>query len=438
MSQRSSSPPGVPRLGRLIGWLALLLVACNLTALPPATPSPAPASTPGAGRLVVAWVDAGNLMVWRSGEQAPRRIASGGVVQPYLSPDGRYVAFTRGPQGNALALWLADVEGLTERELVGPDDLAPSGDAQGYARHVGQVGWLDGQTVLFNTRFVPQVPAPGGGKADDLWRGSALTHTASRLLPDGQGGDFAISPDGAWVALVTPGHYQAAQGLIRLTDAQGQAVTDMLRFDAVGTASEYAFYPRPHWLPSSTALLVAIPHPDLVYATQPGQASRSVALWRLGIGGGAIQSGAVPASFFGLPRWSPDGEWMTYLETVGEPADNTLALVLARGDGSQPTQLLTAPVGALEPPQWSAAGYFYTYGAPGEAWLGRPGLAAARFPGEGEPVFALAWADAVTALYASAPGSPYELRLYDLEAASLAAIATVSGGPPAFDARRVP
>ncbi len=422
----------------IIPLLALLLTACNLAA----TPSPAPSTAepaPGEGRLVVTWVDSGNLMVWRSSEATPRRIASGAVVRPFLSPDGGHIAFTRGPQGNALSLWAADADGVAERELVGPEALAIDGDAAQVRRHIGQVAWLDARTVLFNTLLVPQFPAPGGSKADDLWRADAITGQAARLLPDGQGGDFAISPDGVWIALVTPGAYAGAPGLIRLTTARGEAVADLLRFDAASTASEYAFYPRPHWLPDSSALLVAIPDPDLVYPSQAGETPRTAALWRVDTAGVARQIGAVPASFFGLPRWSPDGAWMTYLEQVGAVTDNALALILARGDGSQPERIVTGSAGALEPPAWhpERAVFTYTSGAPGEVWLGSPDAPPTRFPAGGQPAFALIWVDATAAIYASAPGGPYELRLFDRDNTP-ALIAVVQGSFPAFDAVRAP
>ena len=74
--------------------LLLLLTACNLIQSNTAsTPLPTADKT---AVLTVAWVEAGNLVVWRQGDSLPRRIASGGVVRPYLAPDGQHVAFTRG------------------------------------------------------------------------------------------------------------------------------------------------------------------------------------------------------------------------------------------------------------------------------------------------------------------------------------------------------
>ncbi len=429
----------VPRRRAVLIVLALALAGCNLTAAPTAAPPPVE-SVPGESRLVVSWIDGGSLVVWRSGDAQPRRIAAGSVVRSLLSPAGTHVAFTRGPAGSALSLWVVDVDGVAERELIGPDRLNAGGEQVEFTRHIGQVAWLDETTLLFNTIFVMTVPAPGGGKADDLWRADLDSGQVTRVLPDGQGGDFAISPDGSRLALVTPGGYAGAPGLIRLVDAQGQAVTDLLSFDAPATASEYAFYPRLHWLPDSSALLTAIPDPDLIYPTLPGETPRTAALWRLDTAGESREINRVAANFFGLPRWSPSGAWLTYLAQVGRVEDNTLALVLARGDGSEPEQLRTGAAGALEPAAWHPTEDFFTFtaGAPGEMWLARPGMAAARFPPGGEPVFALAWADATTAIIASAPGGEYSLWIVGLNDPTPASLAVVSGGYPSINARHSP
>ncbi len=421
--------------------LGLLLILAACAPAPTPTPSPTHAPTPSAGRLSAVWVDGGNLLVWRTGEDFPRRIASGAVIQPRLNPDGSRVAFTRGPRGSALSLWVADLDGVAERELAGPDRLAVDLDTSQSSRQIGQVAWLDPHTLFFNTLIVPTTAGPGGGKADDLWRADAQTGAVTRLLADGQGGDFAISPDGAALALVTPGFYGAAQGLIRLVDPQGQPLAELLSFEAVSTASEYAFYPNPHWLPDSSALLVAIPDRDLIYPPGAGETPRLAALWRLEPDGPATQIGGVPATFFGLPRWSPDGAWLTYLQQEGDPAENRLTLVLAQGDGTQPTPIVSGAVGALEPPLWDGDGFTYTFGAPGQVWRVQPGRPPVPFAG-GDPAFALRWADATAAVYASAATTPYELRLFDLDNPIPAMIAAVGGaaegGFPAFDALRTP
>ncbi len=428
----------IPRPALMLRLLpaCLALVACNLSAGGlPTTPLPA-TPPPIESRLIAVWVDGGSLFIWRTGEEYPRRIASGAVIDPILSPDGAYVAYTRGPGGHPLSLWVADTDGVAERELIGTRALNPeSGD---FVRQIGQVAWLDGHTLLFNTALAPALPGPGGGKADDLWAADAHTSSAARLLSDGAGGDFAPSPDGTLIALATPGRYEAADGHIRLVDPAGTPVAGLLDFPAVSTASEYAFYPALDWLADSSALLTAIPDPDLIYPAAPGEAPRQAVLWRLDAAGGASSMGSVPAAFFGLPRWSPDGRWLTYLEQIGAPEENALRLMLAAGDGSAAAAVVTGLAGALEPPQWSEAGYTYTYGDPGRVWLGAPGAPPIPFPMAGESAYGLIWVGPDTAVYTSAPYAPYELRLFDRTNPMPAVITAVAEGLPAFDAVQIP
>ena len=98
--------------------LLLLLTACSLSAnqahaaLTPTLPA-APAAP-----LTVAWAENGDLMTWTSANPTPRRIASGGVIRPFLAPDGAQVAYLRGPEGQAFSLWISDTPGSTERQLL--------------------------------------------------------------------------------------------------------------------------------------------------------------------------------------------------------------------------------------------------------------------------------------------------------------------------------
>jgi hypothetical protein len=425
------------RLAAIVTSL-LFAAACNFPAASTATPTPTAAAVGAApDQLATAWVDGGNLYVWRTGEGIPRRIASGAVIRPILSPDGAYVAFTRGPQGRPISLWIAELDGSVGHEVAGTSLLAEGIDTAEYLRQINQVAWLDAQTVLFNTQIMPLVSGPGG-KADDLWRVDAITRETERLLPDGQGGDFTISPDGQLVALVTPGFYSESPGHIRLITPQGDSVADLMAFDAVATASEYAFYPRLHWLEDSAALLTAIPDPDQVYSINPGAPLRMTALWRLTTAGDVAPIGEVPAQFFGLPHWSPDSQWIAYLEQVGNPEDNSLRLMLAGQDGTGAAEVVRGSAGVLSPPAWSAAGFSFIYHEPGETWLGMPGSPPARFPQADEPAFGLLWADTTTAVYASAYVAPCELRAFELSNPTPAVIATIASGPPVFDAIRLP
>ena len=106
--------------GRALLLLLLLpLAACSLTTSRatqtpdmtsvPATPFPGDApDAPDSAPLIVAWAAGGDLFTWRSSDPMPRRIASGGVIRPFVSPDGAWVAYLRGPGGDPRDLWLSD------------------------------------------------------------------------------------------------------------------------------------------------------------------------------------------------------------------------------------------------------------------------------------------------------------------------------------------
>ncbi len=411
----------------------LVIFTC-LTVLILAVPPIPAAAQEGGQRLVVAWIaarnmSAGGLFAWRSGDPTPRMLADD-ANRLFLSPDGEHVAFTRGEEGYSESLWVVGLNGGEAVEWVGSAALNADPDPEGGEREIARVAWLDAQTILWNTAMVYTY---AGFKNDDLWRADLTTGETAQLFPDGQGGDFTISPDGRLIALVTPGWYGQELGTIRLIDPQGEPIGVPFTFEAVSTASEYAFYPAVYWLPDSSAIRVAMPHPDLIYGPSEG-AIPPTALWELRTDGTAAQIGAVDATFFGQPRWSPDGVWLTYMRQVGPATDNTHEIVLARGDGSDPQVIRTGAIGALEPPTWTPDGhYFFTADAPGEMWLGAPDVAPERFPSPDERAFSLVTL-AGACIYATAMAGPLELRYAALDAPSPITIATIAEGFPVLDA----
>ncbi len=377
---------------------ALLIAACTLNTASPDTPRPVtatPTLTPDEVPLTVTWAVNGELFVWQSRDPFPRRVATGGAVGPVLSPDGAWAAYLRGP-GGSRALWLVDTAGANERQLVDAAALIP-GDS---GRHIGQIDWSpDAQTLYFNTVTGSGINAR---PADDLWRVDRVGGVVERLLDDGTGGAITLSPDGTQIAFTAagvytqPGEPQSAPGTIAVFTPATYERRALLEFPAVATASQWPWYPDLRWLPDGSALRAAIPDPDLVYGE--GQ----TALWALPVmAGEAVQIGAVDADFFGLPVFSADGAWITYLQRRADPAQTALTLMLARGDGTNATDYARGEVGSLSPAQWIAGGarFTFTSGAPGELYLGGPGASPVRFPAEGVPLHALAWANADTYVY---------------------------------------
>lgn len=330
---------------RLCCLIVLLLAGCNLSE--PATVTPAPQSTTAAARLVVAWAEAGNLLVWQTGDTFPRRVASGGVVRPYIAPDGEHIAYTRGANGAAETLWIVDTAGTAEQQLVGE---RPRGYVPG-AMQIGDVVWLDGQILFFNTlrqavpAFIPQ---------DDLYRANIRTREVAALLNPGQGGRMYPSPDRQWIAVVSAGSYGRQDGRIAVIDPLGRSeARDLLYFVGVASGSERPFYPALDWLADSSAVMVAIPDKDLLYSeTDSDEDVPLTALWRLPVENPSERSiiGRVQASLFGMPRWSADGSGLLWLQRI--PNTNAFIANLGFGDGSGEVELFRGDASAIQQPQW--------------------------------------------------------------------------------------
>lgn len=301
--------------------LFLLLAACTLTEL-------ATTALPLEGKLALAWEQDGNLFVWQSGASTPRQIATEGVVQAFIALDGAQIAFTRGANRAPETLWIIGIDGSGERQLAGenPAEYQPG------AMQIGDVRWLDGETLYFNTlsqaepAFIPN---------HDLYAIDTRTDTITQVLPSGAGGRIHISPDHQHILLVNPGRYGESEGRIRLYNPQtGESPRDLLTYPAVASASEFPFYHAIDWLPDSSAALVAIPDADAVYSERSSQPAPPVRLWRLPLAEDeqAQTIGTLQASIFGLPRWSENASQMLFLRW--DESATEVSLVLADGTGA--------------------------------------------------------------------------------------------------------
>jgi hypothetical protein len=407
-----------------------MLSACNLSARTQnVAPSPAPAQA--SDSLTVAWVEQGNLVAWQPGMGAPRRIASGGVIRPYLAPDGRHVIFTRGPEGAPETLWVVDTPGTAEQELV------PRGGIRAFRGGeiwIGDVGWLDETIIYFNTIRRTETSREA---QDDLYRANVRTREVALMLTGTEGGAFTFSPDRQRIAVVYPGTYGRQDGRIRVIDPLAFEDESLLFFIGVSTGSEYKFYPRIFWEPDSRAMRVAIPDADLVYDDVNAPPTT---LWRLAVDGERDNLGSVPASFFGQPQWSDDAMNLTYLRRVGSGNSNIFELVIANGDGQQPAVYASGQAGTIEPAAWipGTSRFAYAQGNPGEYWLGGVGLSPERLPPDGELMYTPLFVDPSIYVYATALGDTFELRYRRLDDSEPATIATVTGGFPVFDASPIP
>lgn len=314
------------------------------------TPTPEPPTPVPPPAVVVVWAADGDLYAWREDDPTARVIASGAVIQPYLSPNGSRVAFTRGAQGDARALWVVGTDGTGAQELVAPDVIPSirSGHPQ-----IDQVAWLGDEAVYFGTR---QDYENGSVRDDNLYR-AALDADPQLILPPGAGGAFAISPDGQQIAVVSAGQYDTVEGQVSLLDPLGVQVSEKLSFTALRAPNEPPFYPPLAWNDAG----------DFVRVPVPSRENDRVALWRVPINGDAQIFGYITAVPEGLPVWA--SARMLYLQ-AGEHGGLTLLVADANGENAQ-----VYATGALANPRWLPGGDHFAYELDGGLWLGQPNQA---------------------------------------------------------------
>ncbi len=362
-----------------------LAAGCNLNVDEPLANSQT--TTPA---LYLAWAQQGDLWAYSPDDSSPRRVASGGVVRPYLAPDGQTIAFTRGPEGIPQTLWAVDFNGGRERELVGTDDLLNN-------EGIGQVGWWDENALYFNTFQIDSAHYSLQPR-HNLYRVHAGTGELALIRAPNEGGAFSFDPQHRYIILIYPGTYNVRDGRISMIDPLVlEPPRNLLFFKGVATGAETLFYPEIYWEASGEAVRFAIPNPDLLYAS--GDNIPTTALWRVPLDAPSNREviGTLQVDFFGLPSWSPDGAHLVYLKRAPDNP-NMLELYLADGDGNNATLYNNGQVGDLSRPRWIDANqFFYIQGEPGTYWLGTIDTSSQRLTET--LIFGVRWLDSAHYLY---------------------------------------
>lgn len=382
-------------------WMILVLTACNL-ADTATTPIP-PTLSPDTPHLVTAWAEGGNLYVWQTGDAFARRVASGGVIQPFIAPDGARIAFTRGPAGAPDSLWLVSTDGALEQQLVGDGNPTTYRESQ-----MGQVVWWDATTLYFNTlkRVVP-----ASSPQHDLYRANVVTRTVSMLLGPGEGGRISLSPKREKIALVIAGDYGKHNGRIRvIVDPLAQLPSvDLLFFTGVATGAHSGFYPPLTWTEDESALLAAIPNQDVLYDEDKGEDAPETVIWHLPIETPSDRKtvGTITASFFGMPRWSDNGTQMLYLTRTDS---DTFQIMLADETGKNAVDIDSGKTGEIDMPTWitGISQFFYSKGQAGNVLIGaRDELS---HPLRDETILAPRFVTASQFVFMASQDNRYELR----------------------------
>ncbi len=376
-----------------------------------------------ASDLVVTWVTADQLFVWREGDDAPRRIDTPTNIF-YPSPDGGHIAIPLWDEDRGGILSIINTTTGDQQQIV----MVEKHD-DGIPVYPNDVAWADDSTLYANT--IANLDY-GSNARDDLYRVNIQTMQSERIFPPREGGRFTISPNGQWIAITYPGTYGNRDGRISVLNAATLDKRDIFSFVGVSTGSEYRFYPTIYWQTDSAAFRVAIPDADLIY----DEINKQTELWRMTIDGVTQQIGIIPASFFGQPGWSSDASQITYLRRVGNIEDNQFELIVANGNGENPITYLTAQTGLFEPPQWipGTTRFGYTFGEPGTYWVGERGQPPHRFPNETESAFSPIFANDFMVFSTTPSDGGVELRYIRLGETESNLIADVDAPYPIFKA----
>jgi hypothetical protein len=270
--------------------------------------------------------------------------------------------------------------------------------------------------------------------SDDLWRVNTDPQSVLSLdylfLP-GEGGNFAIAPDGNRVAVIT-------RDSISLTTINGEDKQRIFGYTPVITYSEVSYYARLVWSTSSDVLGVVIPPPDPL-----GVENQAFGIWRLHTDG-------TPASLVGTleargarplpdPVIDPTLEMIAYLSSSEVDPEQTDLFFVSWDDTLGDPMFYASQVGSFY--DWSPGGERFSFTQPpGETttfsiFTGQmdeePQLV-----GTGESLaLRVRWVDDNSYLYLQASGRGWDLLLSDSSGTDTL-IASVGGEAPAFDAAK--
>ncbi len=126
--------------------------------------------------------------------------------------------------------------------------------------------WLDETSLVFSTVFFSE---PYGMPAYNLFHLNINTAELTEVLPFGEGGAIAPSPNRQYLVILNPGAYSDPDrpGEIHIVDSTTfQPVNDGFEFAPVATAAEHLWVPTIFWKADSTSFAFGLPDRDLVYS----------------------------------------------------------------------------------------------------------------------------------------------------------------------------
>lgn len=294
--------------------MASTMLAQTMTAIPtpsaPLTEIPLPLTqTPLSFAelkgLRMAYIIGGNLYFQEGNNTATQLTYSGDVSDPKFSADGEKIIFYRGLVPHDL--FSINTDGTQESALVTGSLLKAFDSGYDGFTEISSLAFVPGvHQVLFTTLQLSQGDIDRkdfnrlGSEANlDLLSVNIDNAEIKRLLPNGKGGNFSISPNGNMVAIQASGH-------IDVIDIDGR----MISRDFVTYTPTHPYVLNPHvsWTSDSSELIVALPVRDIYDMSGP----ETYSIWRY-----AIDShNRTQLTFEPHPLdnccASPDGNWFLY------------------------------------------------------------------------------------------------------------------------------
>ena len=379
----------------------------SFTFLPiPSRPEPIKSTQGARGSAVIAYIKDGDLLVWEEATgQSQTVFDSGDVVRVELSGDGQLVAFVRrtlldgDPRYGRSALWVVERDGSNPRELVSDVQLRASlGASDSDDTDFPALAWIpDSHCLLYSITFFP---AYGGG-AQGLYLLDVDSQASAELVPAEVSTDFASSPDGEQIAVITPDELF----FVSVEDSLAGEVVFTYPAGGVPGGGMYNLGDPSSlraWTQDSSAVLVR-------RVIGPGQV---FTIWRVPVDGSPAQSLITLRGEY--EQFAPDGSTVTFVRGTG-PGGIAERFAVPLPEEVGPLAVVRDAIGL----SWSPGGLAYVFGLGQETVLPLcPNAAQAievcgppiRF---GEPIASFEWLDRNRFLYVTSV--PRRLMLGSLD-----------------------
>ena len=366
------------------------------TASPIPTDTPAPSLTPIPPPLdaqavlddvLLVYVQDGKI--WRRQAGVTTLLADPQVPvgSPKLSEDGQLTAYIN--YSEAWEIYVVNTQGGEPRILVPAEFFASLVDpVNRYPIYLNSFGWLpDTHLLVFNTK-----PDMGMGSyfSDDMHVVDADSGEIRTYAAAGQGGSFALGPDGEHIALVSP-------TAIRVVNLDGSNLRTLFEFPMVALHTETVLYPQVVWAPDGQSLFAIIPPPDPIEKPDPA------AVWRIPLEGEPVKTTELPLGW-GNGRWrmdsiTPGSEQVVFMTYNSRPG--TYTMHLAGIDGSDDNAFYQfASNQMLSFLGWLPTGEALLFGLNQGIWIYHPGKEPELFVNQdGNLWFTISWYDERQFLY---------------------------------------